>query len=78
MARVTVEDCLERLPNRFKLIMLAAKRARQLTLTNAEPFVPWNNDKATVVALREIAAGKLDDAVLRAEQVQAQEREEMI
>ncbi|MFN3919604.1 MAG: DNA-directed RNA polymerase subunit omega [Methylohalobius sp.] len=59
MARITVEDCLNRVDNRFELVLLAAKRARQL-LAGAEPLVDWGNDKATVVALREIAAGKLD------------------
>jgi len=59
MARVTIEDCLDRLGNRFKLVLLAAKRARQLALGGAESTVPWENDKATVVALREIAAGNL-------------------
>ena len=57
MARVTVEDCLQHVINRFELVLLAAKRARQLAMTAVEPKVPWNNDKPTVVALREIAAG---------------------
>lgn len=60
MARVTVEDCLENVENRFALVLLAAKRARQLTRTAVEPNVPWEGDKATVVALREIAAGFTD------------------
>jgi DNA-directed RNA polymerase subunit omega len=60
MARITVEDCLEHVENRFKLVMLAAKRARQLMKGSVEPTVPWDNDKATVVALREIAAGHTD------------------
>lgn len=59
MARITVEDCLNYVDNRFELVLLAAKRARQL-LAGAEALVGWGNDKATVVALREIAAGKLD------------------
>ncbi len=57
MARITVEDCLENVDNRFELVMLASKRARQLMRGTADPTVPWENDKATVVALREIAAG---------------------
>jgi DNA-directed RNA polymerase subunit omega len=57
MARITVEDCLEKLPNRFELTVLAAKRARQISMSGEEPLVPWENDKCTVVALREIAAG---------------------
>ena len=56
MARVTVEDCLKNVKNRFELVIVAAKRARQL-MRGKEPKVPWDNDKATVVALREIAAG---------------------
>jgi len=54
---VTVEDCLDNVENRFELVLLAAKRARQLERGTAEPKVDWENDKATVVALREIAAG---------------------
>jgi DNA-directed RNA polymerase subunit omega len=57
MARVTVEDCLKIIPNRFDLVLVAAKRARQLAMTAVEPRVPWNNDKPPVVALREIASG---------------------
>lgn len=60
MARVTVEDCLEHVENRFALVMVATKRARQLATTGAEPAVPWDKDKPTVVALREIALGKTD------------------
>lgn len=60
MARITVEDCLEHVDNRFSLVMVAAKRARQLMRGSADPTVPWDNDKATVVALREIAAGHTD------------------
>ena len=57
MARITVEDCLARIPNRFELTLLAAKRARYLLLSGEEPMVPWENDKSTVVALRETASG---------------------
>lgn len=60
MARITVEDCLENVANRFELVLLAAKRARQLMRGSVDPIVPWENDKATVVALREIAAGHTD------------------
>ena len=56
MARITVEDCLDRVDNRFDLVLLACKRARQLT-RGVDPLVPWENDKATVVALREVADG---------------------
>ena len=56
MARVTVEDCVKNVKNRFELVIVAAKRARQL-MRGKEPKVEWDNDKPTVVALREIAAG---------------------
>jgi len=59
MARVTVEDCLDKIPNRFDLVVLAARRARDLTLGRV-PFVERENDKPTVIALREIAEGKID------------------
>lgn len=59
MARVTVEDCLKNVKNRFELVIIAAKRARQL-MRGKEPHVEWDNDKSTVVALREIAAGFTD------------------
>ena len=56
MARITVEDCLHACDNRFSLTLLAAKRARQLALGKDEPRVEVDNDKPTVIALREIAA----------------------
>jgi DNA-directed RNA polymerase subunit omega len=56
MARVTVEDCLENVHSRFDLVTKAAKRARDIAM-GSEPLVEWENDKPTVVALREIAAG---------------------
>lgn len=59
MARVTVEDCLGHVANRFELVLVASKRARHIA-NGTEPFVPWENDKPTVVALREIAAGFID------------------
>ena len=58
MARVTVEDCLENVENRFELVIAATKRARQLAIGGADPLVEWENDKPTVVALREIAENK--------------------
>ncbi len=57
MARVTVEDCLDHVDNRFELVMLATRRARMLRSFGAEPMVPEENDKHTVIALREIAEG---------------------
>lgn len=63
MARVTVEDCLENVANRFELVLVATKRARQLA-NGREPLVAWENDKPTVVALREIAEGKVGPEIL--------------
>ncbi len=60
MARVTVEDCLEHVDNRFKLVLLASQRARQLA-KGAEEFIPRDNDKDTVLALREIAEGHVNE-----------------
>ncbi len=60
MARITVEDCLDKVNNRFQLVLLAAKRARVLSHHAEEAKVPWDNDKPTVVALREIAEGLID------------------
>lgn len=67
MARVTVEDCLEHVDNRFQLVMLATKRARQLATKGYEPLVPEENDKPTVIALREIAEGKITRDLLTRE-----------
>ncbi len=53
MARVTVEDCLNHVENRFELVIIGSRRARQLAMSGAEPGVEWRNDKSTVVALRE-------------------------
>lgn len=64
MARVTVEDCLKNVDNRFQLVLVASKRARQLLRSGQEPFVAWDNDKPTVVALREVAAGFVDRRIL--------------
>jgi len=69
MARITVEDCLENIDNRFELVLTATKRARQIA-HGAEPMVEEENDKPTVLALREIADGLVDSesvAVLQAE-----------
>jgi DNA-directed RNA polymerase subunit omega len=63
MARVTVEDCLDNVENRFQLVLVAARRARQL-LAGAEPCVEQENDKPTVLALREIAGGFVTSAIL--------------
>ena len=63
MARVTVEDCLQNVDNLFQLVLVASQRARRLA-NGAEPTVPLENDKPTVVALREIAAGKITPEML--------------
>ncbi len=63
MARVTVEDCLENVSNRFELVMVATKRARQIA-NGQEPLVEEENDKPTVIALREIAEGKVGPEIL--------------
>ena len=63
MARITVEDCLQNIPNLFELVMVAAKRSRRVA-NGAEPLVDRENDKPTVVALREIAAGLVTRDVL--------------
>ncbi|PAV24602.1 DNA-directed RNA polymerase subunit omega [Tamilnaduibacter salinus] len=64
MARVTVEDCLDHVDNRFELVMLATKRARQLSTQNVDPMVDEENDKPTVIALREISGGLVDRNIL--------------
>jgi DNA-directed RNA polymerase subunit omega len=63
MARITVEDCLEHVDNRFELVLVASKRARQLA-KGVEPLLPWENDKSTVMALREVAAGLIEPQTL--------------
>lgn len=63
MARVTVEDCLERVDNRFELVLMAAKRARQIAM-GADPRVALENDKPTVLALREISDGEIGREIL--------------
>lgn len=67
MARVTVEDCLEKVNNRFELVMLATKRARDIAVKGEQPFVDWENDKPTVVALREIAEGLVSEETMEKE-----------
>jgi DNA-directed RNA polymerase subunit omega len=59
MARITVEDCLNRIDNRFEMVLTATKRARQIS-HGADPMVEEENDKPTVLALREIADGLVD------------------
>lgn len=64
MARITVEDCLEHVENRFELVMVASKRARQIQTGGKDPLLPEDNDKPTVVALREIAEQLVDASIL--------------
>jgi len=63
MARITIDDCLKRIPNRFELTLAATFRARQIT-TGAQPMVEADRDKPTVIALREVAAGKVGAEIL--------------
>ena len=72
MARITVEDCLKVIPNRFDLVLFASKRARQLA-NGADPILPQENDKPTVLSLREIATGIITEDLLA--DVDRQERE---
>ena len=64
MARITVEDCLEHVDNRFELVIKGSKRARQLATGGKEPMVPRENDKPTVLALREISLGLVTEDIL--------------
>lgn len=74
MARVTVEDCLDHVDNRFELVMLASKRARQLATGGKEPLVNEESDKPTVIALREIAEGMITrDLLVRETEIEAEE-----
>lgn len=77
MARVTVEDCLEHVDNRFELVMLASRRARGLRRYNTEALVAEENDKPTVIALREIAEGLINHEMLDNQDVSLQEEEEI-
>jgi len=76
MARVTVKDCLEKVPNRFDLVLMAAKRAR-LIANGQEPMVEEENDKPTVLALREIAEEKINDEVLAELELEAKRAREL-
>lgn len=64
MARITVEDCLDHVDNRFELVMVSSKRARQLAVGGKQPHLPWENDKPTVMALREIEEGFITASIL--------------
>lgn len=74
MARVTVEDCLENVENRFELVMVASKRARQMATGGKDPLVQEESDKPTVIALREIAEGLITNEILsRESEIEAEE-----
>ncbi len=74
MARVTVEDCLENVANRFELVMVASKRARQIATGGKDPLVDEESDKPTVIALREIADGLVSPDILsREDELDAEE-----
>ena len=75
MARITVEDCLEHVENRFDLVLLAASRARQIS-QGADPLVAPENDKPTVIALREIAENLINAESM--DQMEAQAKIERI
>ncbi|HET9031610.1 MAG TPA: DNA-directed RNA polymerase subunit omega [Dokdonella sp.] len=75
MARITVEDCLSVVDNRFELVLMATKRARQLA-KGADPMVDGLNDKPTVISLREIAARKVDQKMIDEIDRQTRERAE--
>ena len=75
MARVTVEDCLEHVENRFQLVMVATRRARQMGRFQVDPLVDAEGDKPTVIALREIAEGLITDEVLDAAEVRPDDSE---
>lgn len=64
MARITVEDCLDKVDNRFELVMVSSKRARQIQTGGKDPMVSIDKDKPTVIALREIAEGHVNADIL--------------
>jgi DNA-directed RNA polymerase subunit omega len=75
MARVTVEDCLDNVDNRFELVMLASRRARALRNYNNDPLVAEENDKPTVIALREIAEGLVSHEMLDSQEISPDDEE---
>lgn len=73
MARITVEDCLDNVENRFELVMLATKRARQLATGGKDPLIKEDSDKATVLALREIAEGLISNEIFESRPAEEEE-----
>ncbi len=76
MARVTVEDAVEKIGNRFDLILVAARRARQIAVQGKEPLVDIENDKPTVIALREIEEGLVTSATMDLQDRQEQQEQD--
>lgn len=76
MARVTVQDAVEKIGNRFDLVLVAARRARQMQVGGKDPLVPEENDKATVIALREIEEGLITNPILDVRDRQEQQEQE--
>ena len=76
MARVTVQYAVEKIGNRFDLVLVAARRARQLQVGAKDPLVPEENDKMTVIALREIEEGLINGKILDARERQEQQEQE--
>ena len=76
MARVTVQDVIKRIGNRFDLVLVAARRARQMQVGGKDPLVPEENDKTTVIALREIEEGLINNQILDVRERQEQQEQE--
>ncbi|ECA6098316.1 TPA: DNA-directed RNA polymerase subunit omega [Klebsiella aerogenes] len=76
MARVTVQDAVEKIGNRFDLVLVAARRARQMQVGGKDPLVPEENDKTTVIALREIEEGLINNQILDVRELQEQQEQE--
>ncbi|EBV4663274.1 DNA-directed RNA polymerase subunit omega [Salmonella enterica subsp. enterica serovar Typhimurium] len=76
MARVTVQDAVEKIGNRFDLVLVAARRARQMQVGVKDPLVPEENDKTTVIALREIEEGLINNQILDVRERQEQQEQE--
>lgn len=76
MARVTVQDAVEKIGNRFDLVLVAARRARQMQVGGKDPLVAEENDKTTVIALREIEEGLINNQILDSRERQEQQEQE--
>ncbi|EDF4237084.1 DNA-directed RNA polymerase subunit omega [Salmonella enterica subsp. enterica serovar Enteritidis] len=76
MARVTVQDAVEKIGNRFDLVLVAARRDRQMQVGGKDPLVPEENDKTTVIALREIEEGLINNQILDVRERQEQQEQE--